>query len=68
MAFDDVNPIEKNAVLDRLDQVLASSTITEADFRPLERELTELFSAGTDSGDGGVERGIRAEELRILLQ
>ncbi len=38
---------EKKAVLDRLDQVLASPTITEADFRPLERELTELLSAGS---------------------
>ena len=55
MVFDDVNQIKKQAVLDRVDQVLASSAITEADFRPLERELTELLSASTDSGDDGVD-------------
>jgi hypothetical protein len=55
MAFDDVDQIEKKAVLDRLDHVLASSTITEAYFRPLERELTELLSAGSDSSDGGLD-------------
>ena len=46
MAIDDIDQAEKEAVLDRVDQVLASPTITEADFRPLERELTELLSAG----------------------
>lgn len=55
MAFNDVEQIARKAVLDRLDQVLASSAITEADFRPLERELTELLSTGTDSSDGGVD-------------
>jgi Protein of unknown function DUF262 len=55
MAFEEVDQIEKKAVLGRLDQVLASSTITEADFRPLERELTELLSPGTDSSDGGMD-------------
>lgn len=55
MAFGDVDQIEKKAVLDRLDQVLARSNITAADFRPLERELTALLSTGTDSSDGGVD-------------
>jgi len=55
MAVDDVDQTEKKAVLDRLDQVLASATITEADFRPLERELTELLSADTDSSDGDMD-------------
>jgi hypothetical protein len=55
MAFDEVDEIERKAVLDRLDQVLASSAITEGDFRPLERKLTELLSAGTDPSDGDVD-------------
>ena len=55
MTFDDIDQTEKEAVLDKVDQVLASPTITEADFRPLERELTELLSAGTDSSDGDVD-------------
>jgi hypothetical protein len=54
MTFDDIDQTEKEAVVDRLDQVLASSTITEADFRPLERELTALLSTRTDSSDGDV--------------
>jgi hypothetical protein len=55
MAFDDIDQIEKNTVLDKVDQVLASGTITEAEFRPLERELTELLSADTDSSDGEMD-------------
>jgi hypothetical protein len=55
MAIDDVDQIEKQAALDRVGQVLASSAITEADFRPLERALTALLSAGTDPGDDGVD-------------
>ncbi|WP_309114759.1 DUF262 domain-containing protein [Saccharothrix sp.] len=52
---DGIDQTEKKAVLDRLDEVLDSSTITEADFRPLERELSVLLSAGNDPGDGGVD-------------
>jgi hypothetical protein len=55
MAFDGVDRAEKDAVLGRLDQVLASSALTEADFRPLERELTELLSGGADSSNGDVD-------------
>jgi hypothetical protein len=55
VAFDEIDQSEKKAVLDRLEQVFAKSTITEADFRPLERELTELLSVSTDSSDGGVD-------------
>jgi len=54
-AFAEVGETEKEAVLDRIDQVLASSPIREADFRPLERELTEMLSRGSDSGEGGVD-------------
>jgi hypothetical protein len=50
MAFDDVGQTEKEAVLEKLDQVLASPAITEADFRPLERVLAEVLSDGNDSG------------------
>jgi hypothetical protein len=55
IAFDDVDQAEKAAVLDRLDQVLTSLPVTEAAFRPLERELTDLLSGGADSSDGGVD-------------
>jgi hypothetical protein len=55
MGFDDIDQIKKKAVLDKVDQVLGSSTITEAEFRPLERELTELLSVGTGSGDGDMD-------------
>jgi hypothetical protein len=51
-AFDEIGEFEKQAVLDKVDQVLASPAIKEADFRPLERELTEMLSAGSDSSDG----------------
>lgn len=54
-AFDEIGQSEKKAVLDKLEQVFAKSTITEAEFRPLERELAELLSVGTDSSDGGVD-------------
>jgi hypothetical protein len=55
MAFDDLDEIEKKTVLDKVDQVLASSIITESEFRPLERELTELLSTGSDASDGGLD-------------
>jgi len=55
MAYDEIDQSEKEAVLDRVERVLAKSIITEADFRPLERELIELLSAGVDPGDGGVD-------------
>ena len=55
IAFDDLDEIEKKTVLDKVDQVLASSTIKESEFRPLERELTELLSAGSDASDGGLD-------------
>ena len=55
IALDDTGRGEDGALLDKVDQVLASTTITEAEFRPLERELTELLSAGTGSGDGDMD-------------
>ena len=55
MAFDDVEQAEKDAVLGRLDEVLASPTVTEADFRALERELTELLAGAADSSDGSLD-------------
>jgi hypothetical protein len=54
-AFDDVDQVRKKAVLDRVEEVLASPPVKEADFRPLERELTELLSGGSDSADGALD-------------
>ena len=54
-AFDEVDETAKNLVLAKVDQVLATPTIKEADFRPLERELTELLSAGGDSNNGDID-------------
>lgn len=53
MALDAIKEIEKKHVLDKIDEVLDKPTITQADFRPLERKLTELLS-GDDSSDGDV--------------
>lgn len=55
VAYDEIDQSEKEAVLDRVERVLTKTTITEADFRPLERELIELLSVGVDSSDGGVD-------------
>jgi Protein of unknown function DUF262 len=54
-AFDDVDQVRKKAVLDRVEEVLASPPVKEADFRPLERELAELLSAGSDTADGALD-------------
>ena len=54
-AFDDVDQVRKKAVLDRIEEVLASPPVKQADFRPLERELTELLSAGSDTADGALD-------------
>ena len=35
--------------------MLASPPVKEADFRPLERELAELLSAGSDTADGALD-------------
>jgi hypothetical protein len=47
--------VRKKAVLGRAEEVLASPPVKEADFRPLEREFTELLSAGSDTADGGLD-------------
>lgn len=54
-AFDDVDQVRKKAVLDRVEEVLASPPVKEADFRPLERGFTELLSAGSDTADGSLD-------------
>jgi hypothetical protein len=54
-AFDDIDEVRKKAVLDRVEEVLASPPVKEADFRPLERELAELLSAGSDTADGALD-------------
>jgi hypothetical protein len=54
-AFDDIDQVRKKAVLDRVEEVLASPPVKEADFRPLERELAELLSAGSDTADGALD-------------
>jgi hypothetical protein len=54
-AFDDVDQVRKKAVLDRIEEVLASPPVKQADFRPLERELTELLSTGSDTADGALD-------------
>ncbi|NMM23848.1 MAG: DUF262 domain-containing protein [Phycicoccus sp.] len=53
--FDGVHETAKTAVLERVDQVLASPAIREADFRALEREFIELLSAGSGSSNGDVD-------------
>lgn len=53
-ALDVIDPVLKQEVLDRVDQALALPTLKEADFRPLERDLTDLLSEddmGADSID-----------------
>jgi hypothetical protein len=54
-AFDDIDQVRKKAVLDRVEEVLASPPVKEADFRPLERELAGLLSAGSDTADGALD-------------
>jgi hypothetical protein len=54
-SFDEVDQARKQATLGKLDEVLASKPIKEADFRRLERELTELLSADSDGSDGGLD-------------
>jgi Protein of unknown function DUF262 len=54
-AFDDVDQVRKKAVLDRVEEVLANPPVKEADFRPLERELAELLSTGSDTADGALD-------------
>jgi len=54
-AFDDIDQARKKAVLDRVEEVLASPPVKEADFRPLERELAELLSVGSDTADGALD-------------
>jgi hypothetical protein len=50
-AFDEGDQVRRKAALNRAEEVLASPPVKEADFRPLERELTELLSAGSDAAD-----------------
>lgn len=47
--FDDVDPARKEALGAKVDLVLRNQSITESDFRPLERELTQILSPGDDS-------------------
>jgi Protein of unknown function DUF262 len=54
-AFDDIDQVRKKDVLDRVEEVLAKPPVKEADFRPLERELAELLSAGSDTADGALD-------------
>lgn len=54
-AFDGVDEATRQAALGRVDKALAGPTIKEAVFRPLERELTGLLSAGIDSSNGDVD-------------
>lgn len=54
VAIDGVDESERRAVTDRVDQVLARSPVKEDDFRPLERTLTDLLSAGADSSEDDV--------------
>jgi hypothetical protein len=74
LTLDDVDPATKIAVLERVDSVLAGSTLTEADFRPCERELTTLLSAG-DASIPLIQRDYaqgrpdnRAREIRVDFQ
>jgi hypothetical protein len=55
VALDEIGQAEKEPVLGMVDEVLAKPAIAEADFRPLELQLTELLSVGADSSDGGVD-------------
>ncbi|WP_245617425.1 GmrSD restriction endonuclease domain-containing protein [Amycolatopsis taiwanensis] len=55
VALDEIGQAEKEPVLAMVDEVLAKPAITEADFRPLELQLTELLSVGGDLSDGGVD-------------
>jgi hypothetical protein len=54
-AFDDIDQVRKKAVLDRVEEVLANPPVKETDFRPLERELAELLSVGSDTADGAMD-------------
>jgi hypothetical protein len=54
-AFDDIDQVRKKDVLDRVEEVLASPPVKETDFRPLERELAELLSVGSDTADGALD-------------
>lgn len=54
-AFDEGDQVRRKAALNRAEEVLASPPVKEAEFRPLERELTELLSAGSDAADGGLD-------------
>ena len=53
--FDGVHESARKAALERVDQILARPTIREADFRPLEHELTDLLSPDNDSRGGDVD-------------
>ena len=55
MALDDVGQIEDAGRSGQGRSGARESTITEAEFRPLERELTELLSAGTGASDGDMD-------------
>lgn len=46
--LDDVDADRKSAVLARVDEVLGSPPVRQADFRPLERDLIDLLSARRD--------------------
>jgi hypothetical protein len=54
-ALDEVEEAEKKALQDKIAEVLTSPSLTEAEFRPLERELTELLSADDDSGSSELD-------------
>lgn len=45
----------KATALARIDQVLRNPPIMQADFRPLEKEVIEMLSDGTDQGNGSAD-------------
>lgn len=51
----DTDTTTKTDLLDRVDAVLATAPIKEADFRSLERQLTHLLSSGEDSSEGDMD-------------
>ena len=54
-AMSDVETTAKTDLLDRVDAVLATAPLKETDFRPLERDLTELLSSEGDLSEGDMD-------------